>query len=172
MTGAKLVNSKGTLATRLVAVFGLLLCSAPGCGGNSEEKRAADAHHGYHGGHTFKMPSGTPMQLELTVDEKQRRMVVYCQSASSHQPLGIAAETLKAKFESSSVEFDTAFTADPRKSDGDGQSSRYALGLDKLPQQLASADRFVLTIWYPAEGEVHEVSIIHRNDHSHEYHHD
>ncbi len=160
-------DSRGTKWT----IAWLLLCASAGCNAGTERTPGDDVH-GYHGGHTFKMPAGANLQLELTLDEKRRRLVIYGQDSDSHQPIALEVDTLRARFESDGFDFETAFSADPRSSDTKGQSSRFALSLDSLPQQLLAANRFVLTVWYPSQGETISVSIVHRNDHSHTYRHD
>ena len=128
--------------------------------------------HGPHGGHVFLMPDGANLELELTLDDRGKRMIVYSQSTTDQQPFALQGESLKANFQAGSVDFDTTLAAHPRPSDPDGHSSRFAIGFNKLPQQLLSADEFHLTLWCPMNGETLEVSLFHKNDHGHKYRHD
>ncbi|HBE69810.1 MAG TPA: hypothetical protein DDW52_16820 [Planctomycetaceae bacterium] len=149
---------------------GLLLLFSLGCTG--AEKESTPGPHGSHGGHTFRMPDGSELALELTIDDANRRIVVYAEAVGSNQPFAVDATQLKAKFESDDLDFSTTLSSDPRKSDPKGESSRFAISLDELPQQLFTADEFRMTVWYPDADETHSVSMLHRNDHAHSYRHD
>ena len=110
--------------------------------------------------------------MELTLDEAERRMVIYVQSSSNHKPHPLSVETLDAKFDHEGQEYDTEFVADPRSDDPDRSSSRFALSIDKLPQQLLASNQFTLQLSFTSGGETSAVSIFHDNDHVHDYHHD
>ncbi|MEM6690461.1 MAG: hypothetical protein AAF664_13595 [Planctomycetota bacterium] len=128
--------------------------------------------HGHHGGHMFKIDEDAGFRLEFTLDESRRRIVIYVQERETHRPFPLAAMTLDAKFISGSIEFESAFAADPRPEDPPGSSSRFALSLDSLPQQIISANRFQVNISISlGSGEV-TANMSHNSDHGHTYQHD
>lgn len=150
----------------------VLLIALVGCSETDDRIPDRIAAHGYHGGHTFSTSDDLNVELEFTLDEQRRRLVIYGQSSDSHEPVALATKDLRAKFESDGVVFETAFGAEPRHSEASGTSSRFALRIDDLPQQLLTADLFELTVWYPWEGKTHSAEMTHRNDHAHKYRHD
>lgn len=155
------------------ALAWLLLVSTSGCYPNAEATRSRSAEpHGHHGGHTFEMSDEADFEMEFTLDETRRRIVIYVHESDSHQPHPLAAETLAAAFEADGQHTDVVFEADPRPNDPSGRTSRFALSLDKLPQQLLASDHFQLQLSFPSAGGTVTGSITHRNDHVHEYRHD
>ena len=127
--------------------------------------------HGHHGGHVIEFSDGR-LQFELTLDHKRRRMVVYVLESESHQPHPLTVTKLDATFKDEGREFDATFTADPQPEDPAGSSSRFALSFDELPQQLVSSNQFQLELSFTSNGEYFTGSMLHANDHAHEYHHD
>jgi hypothetical protein len=111
-------------------------------------------------------------EMEFTLDETRRRIVIYVHETNTHKPHPLAGETLAAAFEVDGQRTDVTFDADPRPNDPSGHTSRFALSLDKLPQQLLASDDFQLKLLYPSAGGTITGSITHRNDHVHEYRHD
>ncbi len=128
--------------------------------------------HGRHGGHLINLSGNTAIQMELTIDNRRRRMVVYVQDSKTHNPYPLPVDKLNATFETDNQSFEGEFSADPRPSDPKGNSSRFALSLDKIPQQFIGYDRFILKLSYSAGGITNQAILAHDNDHSHNYHHD
>jgi hypothetical protein len=133
---------------------------------------ASSKPHGHHGGHVIKVPGDSGIEMELTVDEQRRRLVLYVQESVKHKPHSLPVETVAAKFEADGQVFDARFEPDPRSSDSPGGASRFALSLDELPQQLLASNRFELSLSYSVDGRRIDVGIAHENDHSHDHHHD
>lgn len=152
---------------------GCLLVAAAGCNQSAEGVRSASSEpHGHHGGHAVELPHDAGVQMEFTLDEERRRMVIYVQESATHKPHPLAVGTLDAKFKADGQNFDAKFAADPRPNDPQGSSSRFAFSVDKLPQQLLASNQFQLEISYSADGRTSAVTILHNNDHTHDYRHD
>lgn len=149
----------------------LSLLLAIGCGSGEEEPPLLTLH-GPHGGHTALMSAGAGFEIELALDDKRRRMMIYVLEPGGAEPHPLPVESLSGRFETDGQSLDATFAADPRPDDPEGEASRFALPLDQLPQQLLLSDRFVLKLEYVVDGKSVTASIPHRNDHAHEYHHD
>ncbi|MEM8945088.1 MAG: hypothetical protein AAGD11_07885 [Planctomycetota bacterium] len=150
-------------------LIGLLV----GCkdGGRKNTSTAIDLH-GPHGGHMAEMSEGAGFEMEFTLDERRRRMVIYVLELGFTKPYPLATDALSGKFKFDGRSIDVTFAADARPTDPKGHASRFALALDSLPQQMLVAEQFVLKLSYAAAGETFTGSIPHRNDHAHRYHHD
>ncbi len=156
-----------------VVLGGLLVVASFAYNRGADRGLAASSEpHGHHGGHVIRVPGDAGIEMELTVDEQRRRLVLYVQESVKHKPHSLPVETVAAKFETDGHVFDTLFEADPRSSDPRGGSSRFALSLDDLPQQLLASNRFQLSLSYSVDGRRIDVGIAHENDHSHDHHHD
>ena len=118
------------------------------------------------------MSEGADFELEFTLDEARRRMVVYVQESGSSRPHLLADDSLSGQFETDGRSIDVTFEADPRPDDPQGHASHFVLSLDKLPQQLLTSEQFVLKFSYVAADRTITASIPHKNDHAHEYRHD
>ncbi|MEM8670096.1 MAG: hypothetical protein AAGG48_21390 [Planctomycetota bacterium] len=156
----------------IIVVSGLVVVAVIGFRQRTHQTHSAFSQaHGHHGGHTIKLPGDGDIELELTVDQRQRRMVIYFQASKTHEPVPLPTKTLDAEFVTDQV-FEAVFTADPRPTDAEGISSRFMVRLDQLPQQLLAFNEFLLRISWWANGERIEVELTHTNDHVHDYHHD
>ena len=138
----------------------------------STEPTNSTQAHGRHGGHLINLSGNIAIQMELTIDNRLRRMVVYVQDSKTHNPYPLPVDKLNATFETKDQIFEGEFSADPISSDPKGNSSRFALSLDKMPQQFIAYDRFILKLSYSAGGITSQAKLSHENDHSHNYHHD
>lgn len=151
----------------------LLLAAAGGCDRFGEESRSPSTEqHGHHGGHLVNMSGDPGFQMEFALDEKRRRMVIYVQASETHEPHALAVDTLSAQLVADGRSSDVKFVADPRPKDPQGLSSRFAISLDKIPQQLLASNQFQLKLSYSADGSTISGSIRHSSDHTHAYHHD
>lgn len=152
-------------------VICVILMASVGCY-RSPEPIPSSPPHGHHGGHTFGMSEDVDFQMEFTLDEKKRRIIIYVQSSDSHKPYPLAAENLVGQFEANGMSSEVSFSAFPRRKEPSGQASRFVLSLDKVPQQLRSANQFVLTLSYLHEGTTIKGAFRHSNNHAHKYNHD
>lgn len=153
----------------------VLLLEIAGCNRSTEvgSGPVSTEQHGHHGGHTVKMSDDAGLQMEFTLDEKRRRMVIYVQASDYHNPPhALAVDKLIAKFQADGRSTDVTLAADPLPKDPQGLSSRFAISLDKLPQQLLASNQFLLTLSYSDDGRIITGSIRHSNDHTHNYHHE
>lgn len=151
----------------------LLIVAAIGCNQSSEESRPVSSHqHGHHGGHTFAMSEDVNYQMEFTLDEKRRRLVIYVYDKGTQQPHSLDVKTLNAEFVADGHNSNVTFAAAPRSKDPQNTSSRFALSLDKLPQQLLASNQFELKFSFSDAGKNITGSMMHNNDHTHHYHHD
>ncbi|MDM4014651.1 hypothetical protein [Roseiconus lacunae] len=167
------MTSKHQSARWALIVTSLLLFVINGCGQDPDPKTLTTMKpHGHHGGHAAAVAGDSDIELELTLDEEGRRMVIYVQESGEHQPYPLPVDQLNGKFESRGDVFEVSFQSDPRSDESRAFSSRYALSLDKLPQQLVATNHFVLKLSYSMEGNTFSAAIPHSNDHTHEYHHD
>lgn len=165
MTSSSLLSSQ--LAHAALAMF---LGATVGC--NDGGPSMATRPHGPHGGHIAEMPEGAGFGVELTLDEKRRRMVIYVHESGVPNPHPLLGDSLSGHFEAEGRSTAVTFSADPRPDDPRGHASRFVLALDTLPQQLLASDQFVLRLSYAADGETITASIPHKNNHVHEYRHD
>ena len=164
--------SKTFLAVTKLLPFSLLLILAIGCSQNAETiQTASNDHHGQHGGHLIHVAGEAGVDLEFALNEKRRQMVIYIQKAETHEPCPLATEKLNVEFQSGASKFETAFSSTPQPKETEGQSSRFTLSLDKLPQQLLASNQFLLKVWFTVNGETFTATIRHSNDHAHDYHH-
>lgn len=118
------------------------------------------------------MSDGAGFAVEFTLDPERQRMVLYVQEPGGSRPHPLATDSLSGRFKADGKAVDVTFAADPRPDDPPGSSSRFALGLDRLPQQLQVSDRFVLKLSYVDAGRTVTASVAHNNDHGHKYRHD
>ena len=163
------MNSK-LLWLAAISVLGLIFIARQnGCG---SIESAVDEVHGPHGGHTLKMSRASDYLMEFTVDLGRRKIVIYTYEEPSHSPFPIPVSHLDAEFKSGGKSYDLTFAADPRTSDPQGNSSRFSISLDELPQQIMNASRFTIDVSYTVGGNTMYASMVHSNNHQHEYHHD
>ena len=102
--------------------------------------------HGPHGGHLFDMPENSKFEFEFTQDSERRRIVIYANAARSNQPFALPTHHLKGRLTSGRVAFDVSIKADPRETDPTGESSRFALSFNSIPQQLLESNEFVVKV--------------------------
>ncbi|MEN1682179.1 MAG: hypothetical protein AAGJ46_21590 [Planctomycetota bacterium] len=150
-------------------VLGALMLLA-GCSGEPASGRLD--LHGPHGGHTALVSGGASFEVELTVDERRRRIVIYANAPGESRPYPLAVGSLSGRFEADGRTTEVVFAPLPLAGDPRGRASRFTLALDQLPQQLLASNRFVLKLSHAEAGELSTASISHRNDHGHEYRHD
>lgn len=154
-------------------VFAPLLAFSVGCNSGEDERASIDMKpHGPHGGHTAQVSGDAGFEMEFTLNEKQRRIVIYVQESGAPRPHPLAVDSLSGVFEADGQTVDVTFVADPRPDDPEGRASRFVLALDTLPQQLLVSDNFLLNLSYNSAGRQITASIPHNNNHAHEYRHD
>jgi hypothetical protein len=154
-------------------LFGLVSCLAFGCSKPTNNLALPVlADHGPHGGHLFEMTGDSNLKLEFTLDADRRRIVIYSNFLDTEEACPLEASHLIGEVSSGQVSFDVKFTADPRPSDVTGQSSRFELSFNSIPQQMMEKNQFLVTVWFKANDEVISASLFHRNDHRHSYNHD
>ncbi|MEO1495633.1 MAG: hypothetical protein AAFV43_00615 [Planctomycetota bacterium] len=152
-------------------VIGAIAGGTVGCT-RGEDTLASIGAHGPHGGHMAQVSAGAGFEIELTADEKRRRIVLYVLDATTAEPYPLRIDALDGAFEIAGQSVEVTFVPDPRPDDPEDHASRFAIELDKLPQQLLLSNEFELKLSYTAGGKAIAATIPHRNDHAHEYHHD
>ncbi|MEM9412288.1 MAG: hypothetical protein AAGA30_14330 [Planctomycetota bacterium] len=164
------MNTKRPLTPCLLVFTFLNLCIL-GCNRNAEEIES-NKFHGPHGGHTLMLSEDVDFEMEFTVDEKGREIVIYVHEQGTQKPFPIEVVSLDAKLGAGDVVINVTFRAKPRITDPAGSSSRFVLSLNDIPQQMLAASRFRLTVSCPVEGKVITGIINHYNNHAHKYIHD
>ena len=167
--------------SRLLKIASLLLACLTsffdiGCNRSSNDEQAVfESHshgHGPHGGHLIRLSENTDFEMEFTVDDQRRKIVIYIQERDTRNPYPLPIDRLDASFDAGGQSVDVIFTAEPRPGEPTGTSSRFSLSLDKIPQQLVVSNQFVLSVTCSFNGETITGSIHHNNDHEHAYNHD
>jgi len=131
-----------------------------------------DHSHGHHGGHMLKLSEIAEFELEFTVDERRKRMVVYVQEVGTHEPYALPTEKLIARINVGDKTYESTFEADPRPNDPPGSASRFFLSLEALPQQFLGSNEFNLKLYFTIDGKDMYAMLSHRDDHRHNYQHD
>ncbi len=156
-----------------ILLLGLVAVALAGCTSEVEMQQPTSIKsHGPHGRHILTLSPRVDFELEFTLDEKRKRIVIYLQGMETIRPFPIRVEKLDATFRSEGFVFQSIFEADPRPNDPNGFSSRFFFSLEKLPQQLLAFNRFQIDISFSNDGKAMTATLYHYNDHSHKYNHD
>lgn len=158
-------NSPGPLFRSFLSVSLLLACA--GCSRASADRPPKD-----HGGHLVDLPGHEQMQLELASDAERRELVVYVLETATHAPNAISSKKLDVTFRVGGKDYPVSLDADPQPADPAGRTSRFAVSFDKLPRPLHHAADFTATFTMEVQGETISGTLHHKDDHTHEHHHD
>ena len=172
MMEKKHVTSKKRALAGIVIIIGLLVGALLYFGQVAPEITTASHSHGHHGGHYMRLLSGSGYDLELTINQTRRCITIYATESETHSPYPLPYTSLQARFTTLDQVFECVFLADPRTSDPEGRSSRFALSLDNLPQQFIAANQYELRTFSDDGGNTLEAILSHDNNHTHDYHHD
>ncbi len=151
---------------RCWALLSLLALTAMSAGCGQSEADGPESHPG----HLVELPGHEHMQLKFAVDEKGRRLLVYVLNSGTHEPFAISSQKLETTFQVDEQNIPITLEADPRPDDPPGQSSRFAIGTDKLPETLYNVANFTANFDLKIDGETITGTLDHKDDHAH--HHD
>jgi hypothetical protein len=159
----------------LLAVFAL---GVWGCGGkeeyrqfskddNVENTTPVEEHHhpahGPNGGHVAILGDHA-YHAELVFDETSRNLTVNLLDHDMAKATPVADATLTLKLEGAEP---IAFEATPVEGELAGQTSRFSLSGDKLPESVKTEDDLHGSLDLTVAGQSHSGSVAHHDDHDH-----
>jgi hypothetical protein len=152
--------------------FALILCGAfHGCGSEGEPQQTHHAH-GPHDGHLVDLEGAEGYRVEFALEPETRKLVVCTLDAISNRPRPITSPSIEMTLEFAGQDVRFELLPVRRETEPQGQASRFEMDMDKLPQQMKAEEEFVAEFTLTIDGQTVSGRLDHRNDHTHQYHHD
>ncbi|MDA0832060.1 MAG: hypothetical protein O2955_02960 [Planctomycetota bacterium] len=126
-----------------------------------------DHEHGPNGGHLIELGE-EEYHAEVVFDENSRKITVYILGADAKSAVPIAGDAIEFELEEGDDEIELAIAAAPLDGEPEGQSSRFEIAGDVVPEKIKSEEdlegHFHITI---AGKEF--MGELHHDDHGHDH---
>lgn len=120
--------------------------------------------HGPHGGHLIEL-GAEEFHAELVFDSNTRLTTIYLLGSDAHSPHAVDAAEVVLHLRVDGAEVELAAPAAPQEGDPEGNSSRFQLPAEQLPEAIRDEEGFHGHIRVVVDGRDLEGEITHDHDH-------